>query len=179
MGKRNEALDNILGRRSIREFSGRPVPDEAVRWILQAGMSGPSCVNARDWSFVVVKQKDVLEKMAEANGRPAAPARNAAFAILVCGDLTRFFPPAKDYWVIDGAIAGQNMVLAARALGVGSVWLGTWPEMDRVENQETLFGLPKDVVPHSLIAFGYPKDPESFDAPFKPVEEGRVHFEKW
>ena len=170
-------LDAILTRRSVRHFTEQPVPEETIRAILKAGMSGPTCVNARDWSFLVVTDRAKLSAMADANGRPAAPLREAAFGILVCGDLTRAFPPAKDYWVVDGAIAGQNMILAAWALGIGSVWLGTWPQMDRVKAQSALFGLPETQVPHSVIAFGYPA--ERPDRPCPDWEEDRIHFEKW
>ena len=59
--------------------------------------------------------------------------------------------------MIDGAIAAQNICLAAQELGLGAVWLGTWPQMDRVEAQQKLFGLPETIVPHSIIALGSPE----------------------
>lgn len=140
-------------------------------------MSGPSCVNARDWSFLVVRNPQTLEKMAQANGRPAQPLRGAKVGILVCGDLSRAFSGAPDYWVVDGAIAAQNMVLAASALGIGSVWLGTWPQLDRVERQRQLFGLPETQMPHSILALGYPAEPPR--RPKRTYEADRVHYEQW
>ena len=117
-------LDAILTRRSCREFTDKPIKSETLHQLLEAAMSGPSCVNARDWSFVVVTDPEKLAQMADANGRPAEPLRKAAAGILVCGDLDRAFRFAKDYWVIDGAIAAQNICLAAQELGLGAVWLG-------------------------------------------------------
>lgn len=173
-----DTLQSIMNRKSIRKFTEKEISDEDIRTILKAGMSGPTCVNARDWSFIVVKNPETLNKMADANGRPANPLRGAALGILVCGDLDRAFPHAKEYWVIDGAIAAQNMILAAESLGIGSVWLGTWPQMDRVQAQSRLFELPENIIPHSIIAFGYPD--ENPDKSNKPDwEEDRVHFEKW
>lgn len=173
-----EALQAIMNRKSIRKYTEQPVSDETIQAILKAGMSGPSCTNARDWAFLVVKDPEMLEKMADANGRPAAPLRKAAFGVLVLGDLERAFPRAPEYWVIDGSIAAQNMTLAAEALGLGSVWLGTWPQMDRVERQRELFGLPETVIPHSILAFGYPaEDPDKSAKP--EWEADRVHYEKW
>ena len=134
-------LEAILTRRSCRKFSGKPIESETLHQLLEAAMSGPSCVNAKDWSFVVVTDPEKLAQMADANGRPAEPLRHAAAGILVCGDLDRAFRLAKDYWVIDGAIAAQNICLAAQELGLGAVWLGTWPQMDRVDAQQKLFGL--------------------------------------
>lgn len=170
-------LETILNRVSVREYSEKEISQEDIHKILEAGMSGPSCVNARDWSFIVITDKETLNKMADANGNPAKPLRSAKLGILVCGDLERAFPKAKDYWVIDGAIACQNMILAAESLGIGSVWLGTWPQMDRVEKQKELFNLPETQIPHSIIAFGYPKDPSLKEKLL--YEEDRVHFEKW
>ena len=170
-------LDAILTRTSVRRFSEQPAAEETIRTVLRAGMSGPSCADTRDWSFLVVTDREKLAAMAEANGPYAAPLKQAAFGILICGDLTRAFPPAKDYWVVDGAIAGQNMVLAAKELGLGSVWLGTWPQMERVEALTTLFGLPETQVPHSVIAFGYPAEQPAVSHP--DWEDDRVHWEQW
>ena len=170
-------IETIKSRISVRKFSDREITEADLRTILEAGMSGPSCVNARDWSFVVVRDPETLGKMADGNGRPADSLRGAKVGILVCGDLGRAFPPAKDYWVIDGAIAAQNMILAAQSLGIGSVWLGTWPQMERVEAQKELFHLPEDQVPHSLIAFGYPGEDAQKEK--RIWEEDRVHYERW
>ncbi|MGN0158312.1 MAG: nitroreductase family protein [Brotaphodocola sp.] len=170
-------LESIMNRRSVRKFSNQDICDADIHTILEAGMSGPSCVNARDWSFIVVKNPDTLNKMADANGSPAAPLRGARLGILICGDLSRAFPPAKDYWVVDGSIAAQNMILAAQSLGIGSVWLGTWPQMDRVRKQADLFGLPENQVPHSIIAFGYPAEAEIKERDV--WEADRVHYEQW
>ena len=172
-----DTIQTIMSRASVRQFSDKPIPYDTLDTILKAGMSGPSCVNAQDWAFLVAEDKLTLAKMADANGRPADPLRHAAAGILICGDLSRSFPPAKDYWIIDGAIAGQNMVLAAQALGLGSVWLGTWPEMDRVKNQSKLFNLPEHIVPHSVLALGYPA--EDFKPREKTAPEVRVHWGKW
>lgn len=172
-----DAIQNIMSRVSVRQYSDREISGEALRTILEAGMAGPSCVNARDWSFVVVRDRETLNKMADANGRPAEPLRTARLGILVCGDLERAFPRAPEYWVVDGSIAAQNMILAAHAMGIGSVWLGTWPQMDRVKAQAALFGLPETQVPHSIIAFGYPKEDGAKE---KLIwEADRVHYEEW
>lgn len=172
-----DTLENIRNRISMRQYSAREITEEELHTILEAGMAGPSCVNSRDWSFVVVRDREMLNKMADANGRPAQPLRNARVGILVCGDLERAFQGAKDYWVVDGSIACQNMILAANALGIGSVWLGTWPQMDRVKAQAALFALPETQIPHSIIAFGYPQAPS--DKEKLLFEENRVHYEKW
>lgn len=171
-------IETILNRRSIRQFDRRPIPREALETILRAGMSGPSCVNAQDWAFLVVRDRETLQKMAQGNGAPARPLLGADVGILICGDLERAFPPAPDYWIIDGAIAAQNMTLAAAELGIGSVWLGTYPEMDRVRAQAALFDLPETIVPHSILALGYPAE-RAVPQGDKTIPTGRVHYEHW
>ena len=172
-----DALEAIFTRKSTRKFLDKPVEDEKIQTILRAGMSGPSCRNLRDWAFIVVKDKNTLNAMADANNGPAEPLRGAAFGILILGDYEKAHAKEKEYWVIDGSIAAQNMTLAAHALGLGSVWLGTWPVKDRVRAQAELFKLPDDMIPHSIIAFGYPEN-DSFEERDQ-LEPDKIHYEKW
>ena len=172
-----EVIEAIQNRRSTRTFLEQAVEEEKTRMLLESAMDGPNCVNSRDWCFLVVTDREKLDAMADANGRPAAPLKGAPLAVMVCGDLSRSFPPAKDYWVIDCAIAAQNITLCAEGLGLGSVWLGTWPQMDRVKKQANLFGLPEHIVPHSILAIGYPtgeKKPRE-----SRFENDRVHYNVW
>ncbi len=175
-------LETIMNRRSIRRYNGQRADCETIHTVLSAGMAAPTAVNARDWSFIVADNPQILNKMADANGRPAEPLRGAAFGILICGDLSRSYEKAKDYWVVDASLAAENMTLAAHALGLGSVMLGTWPQAERVEKQQKLFSLPEDVVPLMIIAFGWPADPAELESP-RPdrltYEPDRVHFNKW
>ncbi len=173
-----ETLHALFTRKSTRKFAALPVEDEVLRTVLRAGMSGPSAVNRRPWSFVVVKDKETLCRMADVNGRAANPLREAAAGILICGDTSRAYESAPDYWTVDAAIAVQNMTLAAHDLGLGSVWLGTWPQEFKVDGQKELFSLPEHILPHSILAIGYPAEPlptEERDL----YEPDRVHFEKW
>ena len=129
-------------------------------------------------SLLVGALYNIVDQIFIANGHPAEPLRKAAAGILVCGDLDRAFRFAKDYWIIDGAIAAQNICLAAQELWLGAVWLGTWPQMDRVEAQQKLFALPETIVPHSIIALGYPE--ADLTAPRESrYEDDRVHFNQW
>lgn len=143
-----ETMQNILTRRSVRKFADKPIEPDKLHTILEAAMSGPCAVNAREWAFIVVTD--------------------------------RAFPPAPDFWVIDAAIAAQNMTLAANDLGIGSVWLGTWPDEKRVKRQAAIFQLPETIVPHSILALGYPAEDIDMRA-VRPsrYEENRVHVNQW
>ena len=145
-------LETIFTRKSVRQFKNQKVDEKDIKTILKAGMSGPTCVNSK-------------------------PLLECAFAILICGDYSKAFKFSKDYFAVDGSIAGQNMILAAWSLGIGSVWLGTWPQMDRVFAQSKLFDLPNDQIPHSIIAFGYPLDEIKEKEEY--YDESVVHYNKW
>lgn len=172
-----DTIQTIKKRISVRKYTEQRISDADIRTILEAGMSGPTAVNARPWSFIVVRDREMLNRMADTNGRAAEPLRGAAMGVLICGDLERAFPRAPEYWVVDCSIAAQNMILAAEELGIGSVWLGTWPQEEKIKGQAALFGLPETQIPHSIIAFGYPSEPS--DKVKQLYEEDRVHFEKW
>ena len=173
-------LDMLYTRRSVRRFTGKPVSDDQLHRLLLAGMNAPSCTDARDWSFIVIRDKALIQRMAEANGKYAAPLLNGAdIGLLVCGDLARAFPPAPDYWIIDCAIATENIHLAAHAMGLGSCWLGLYPQTHRVDAQRQLFGLPEHIVPHSILAIGHPAgdiDPRDPEARW---DDALVHFDRW
>ena len=176
----NPVLETIWNRKSVRRFTPEAIPEDIIREILKCGMAGPSAVNARPWRFYAVTDRAMLCRMADGNGPAAEPLRTAALGVLVCGDLSRALARAPEFWVIDGSIACQNMILAAQSLGVSSVWLGTWPLADKCAAQAELFGLPENEMPHSLIAFGY-RDALASDgrpprAPKPEWEEDRVVF---
>ena len=171
-------IQAILKRRSIRKYTDQIVDEETIRTILDCGMSGPTAVNKRGWSFIVVDDRSLLNRWSDICDRAAYIVKDAAFCILICGDMERALEKKKDFWIIDSSISGQNMILAATDLGLGSVWLGVWPVEERVKAHQEFFDLPDTIVPHSIIAFGYPAEDKS-EQPHLSYEEDRVHFNKW
>lgn len=173
-----DAIENILTRKSVRQFTDQPIEQEKMHLLLEAAMSAPSATNARDWAFVVVTDRDKLQKMADANGKYSNPLRGAAAGILVCGDMRKAVKTAEDFWIINGAIAAENLCLCAHAQGLGAVWLGTWPIEEWANAHRELFGLPEYIMPHSVIAVGYPLNPTVSKRPSR-YDESCVHMEKW
>jgi len=168
-----EAIDAILTRRSIRRYTDRPVADDAVTLLLRAAMAAPSAQNQQPWQFIVVRDRLLLEKMAEVS-QYAKMLRHAQVAVVVCGDLRDERSPG--FWVEDCAAATQNLLLAAHALGLGAVWIGVYPREERVGRLRDLFGPPDDVIPFAVVSIGYPaEDPGPADR-FHP---DRIHLDKW
>ncbi len=153
-----DALEVIFTRRSIRKYTDEPVPDEQIKTLLEAGMNAPSANNRQPWHFIVVDERERMDAIMEVHPYSRMLAQ-APLAIVVCADITR----SERYWQQDCAAATENILLAARALGLGSVWLGVYPKEARVEGVTEIFKLPEHVRPLCVIAVGHPA-----------VEAGRV-----
>jgi nitroreductase len=136
-------------------------------------MSAPSAGNEQPWRFVVIDDRQILSRVTAFHPY-AAMLHEAPVAILVCGDLhlERF----RGYWMQDCSAAVQNILVAARAKGLGSVWLGLHPVEERTKGIQELLGLPAHIVPLALVPVGHPAEEkgraERFDA-------GRVHRNRW
>jgi nitroreductase len=161
-----DVLEAIHTRRSIRKYTGEPVSDAQVEILLRAAMAAPSAGNQQPWRFVVVRDRAQLEAAAAAHPY-AKMAPHAALAILVCGDTRK--QKYEGYWVIDCAAAVQNLLLAAHAQGLGAVWTGVYPSMDRVEALAKIFACPKGVIPHSFIPIGRPAEVKGREDRYDPA----------
>lgn len=168
-----DAIQAILGRRSIRMFTGEAIPDDDIRLLLEAAMAAPSACNQQPWHFIVVKNKDAFSKIIEAhpytNMLPKASA-----AIIVCADPELQTCPG--YWVQDCSAATENLLLASHAMGYGATWCGVYPLDDRVWKIRELLGIPKKVYPLCVIAVGVPDEKKP---PANRYKQERVHAEKW
>ena len=165
-----DALEAIFTRRSIRKYTPRQVADDTVSLLLKAGMAAPTCVNNLDWQFVVIRGREHMEKIIELKPGNADMLREASAAIMVCGDMNLAYPGNPDYWIQDCAAATQNILIAATALGLGSVWLGVWPNGGRAQALREYFSLAEALVPFSIVSLGYPaehKDPRDLFDPRK------------
>ena len=170
-----EAMEAILSRRSIRRYMPDPLPEEAIRRVLEAGMAAPSAGDERPWHFVVITDKEMLAAIPGFHSLSRF-VPNAAAAILVCADLTRSKYPPADYWVQDCSAATQNILLAAHATGLGATWLGVHPEKVRIDGFRALCGLPESIVPFSLVSLGFPAVRKEREDRF---DLSRVHREHW
>jgi nitroreductase len=171
----NPRLKDLFSRRSIRVYRQQDVSDDLVRDLLEAAMAAPSAVAKDPWSFVVVRNRDMLSKIAEGlpNGKML---RDAALGIVVCGDLQRAHDRQLSYLLQDCSAAIENLLLAASALGLGACWLGVHPREERVKHIRALLSIPDPVIPIATIAIGWPAESPS---PRTRYREDAVHRETW
>lgn len=169
-----DAMEAILTRRSIRQYTSLPMPDAVLQRLLAAAMSAPSANNQQPWQFVVADDRPLLAEIGRANP-DADMAGEASVAVLICGvDVPSL--PSSDYWQQDCAAATQNLLLAAHALGLGAVWTGAYPEEEKVALMSRLFGLPGNVVPFCLVPIGYPAESKP---PANRYDAARIHRNRW
>jgi nitroreductase len=166
-------LEAIRTRRSVRGFLEKPIPDGVMDELLRAAMSAPSAGNEQPWQFLVIDGRKKLDGIIDINPN-AKMCKEAQAAILVCGDATKEKYPG--FWVQDCSAAAQNILLAARELGVGSVWTGIHPIPERVQAFKKYFGLPDHITPLCLIPLGYPaKETARVDR----FQQDRIHHNSW
>ncbi|MDQ2085034.1 nitroreductase family protein [Herbivorax sp. ANBcel31] len=166
-------MDDILNRRSIRRYTDEPVKKEDIKDLLEAAMSAPSAGNQQPWHFVVVTDKDMLEKITQVHPY-ANMLKEAQAAIMICGDES--LEKHKGYWVQDCSAATQNILIAVQKKGLGAVWLGVYPREDRVEGLKKVFKIPNSITPFAIISIGYPAEEKP---PANRYNEQRVHYNIW
>ena len=168
-----DALKAILGRRSIRKFTGETVPDGDVKKLLEAAMAAPSACNQQPWHFVVIRSRDTFNGIMRIQPYTKM-LEKASLAVVVCADPELQTCPG--FWVQDCSAATENLLLAVHAMGYGATWCGVYPSDDVVWKMRELLGLPKQVYPLCVVAVGVPDEEKQ---PANRYNEERVHREKW
>ncbi len=140
-----ECLEAIRLRRSVRAYTGAPIPPADLQTIVDAGRLAATGYNKQPWTFIVVTQSEIIEQLAVA----ARWIEKAAAIIAVVLD------PSAPYWVEDGSAAVENMLLAATALEYGACWLegNTRPHEATFK---ALLGIPETLRLFTLVPVGVP-----------------------
>lgn len=150
-------LDKLAKRRSIRAYTGESVPEVKLETILKAGLMSPTSRNLRPWRFLVVQDKEMLNKLSDARDGSADMLKNADAAIIVMADTE-----VNDVWIEDCSIAMSNMHITAADEGVGSCWIqirnrvsreGTISSADYIRN---LFGIESKYAVEAVLSLGIP-----------------------
>lgn len=166
-------MEAIFKRRSVRRYTNQAIRAEDITQLLQAAMAAPTARNCQEWEFVVVRDKAMFQKIMAVHPYAKMLAQ-ADCAIVVCGNTKREMAP--NYWPADCGAATQNILLAATALGIGSVWLGVYPNEERMEAVSRLLNLPQHIKPLNIISLGMPDEKLAEVNRFDPA---KIHYELW
>jgi nitroreductase len=166
-------IEAIRTKRAVRHFADRPVPDEAINAILNAGRRAQSSKNSQPWQFIVVRQRETLVALSKL-GTYAGHLAGAALAVVIVT------PDPAQRWSImfDAGQSAAYMQLAGWELGLGSCPATIYEP----EQAQALLGVPPDWHIRAALSFGYPAEPPA-DEPAKRAgrnqNEQVVHWEKW
>ncbi|WP_027714564.1 nitroreductase family protein [Desulfuromonas sp. TF] len=183
-----DVMEAIRTRRSIRKFKNKPVEEEKLRMVLEAARLAPSWANLQCWRFVVVKNPEVRGKISNLSyveaffapkGYKTNPAKKALaeapVVIVACADSELSGELGEQhYYLTDIGIAAENLMLAAHAQGLGTVFVGVFDE----EKVRDLLGIPATIRIVGLFPLGYPEGENKEGPSRKPLEE-IVFEEKW
>ena len=178
----------IYARRAVRDFNDTPVAEGTLREIIDAAIQAPSAVNAQPWSFCVVRDKALLDRISrDAKAHMLRTSQvgllshhlnellsDASFRIFYNAPaLVVISATAESPWAVeDCALAAQNLMLAARAAGLGTCWIGFAQTWLGTPDGKTALGLPAAYVPVAPIIVGYPK---AWPAPV-PRKEAQIRW---
>ena len=172
----NQAIKNLMTRVSVREFTGEKISEAQLDTLLRAAMAAPSAINKQPWAFIVVTDEVLIAKLGEA--LPYSRCSNhPAVAIIPCGDLTKAIPgEMANFWINDVSAATENLLLAAHAMGLGAVWTGLHPDMNRARLVQEMLGLPEHIIPLCVVPIGIPAEQPEVKDKFKPEN---IHYNGW
>jgi nitroreductase len=176
-----DLFEAIKTRRSIRKYIDKPVEDEKLRTVLDAVRMAPSWANYQCWRVVVVRDKAVKEKISALSyvesyfaskgykSNPSMKALAGAPAVLVlCADPQQSGALwGQNYYLVDSGLAAQNLMLAARGQGLGTVFVGVYDE----EKLKHLLNIPASIRIVGLFPLGYPAEEKKEGPARKPIEE--------
>lgn len=174
--KRMDMLEILRKRRSIRKYTGEPVPEEALEKVLAAGLLSASSKGRKPWEFIVVRDRERLKRMSRCRVGAAGMLEGADCAVVVIGDEQK-----SDVWIEDCTIAMSNMHTMAASLGLGSCWIqgrsreaaegGTTEDFLR-----TILKFPENFRLEAILSLGMPAvKPAAYELETLPTD--KVHRE--
>ena len=170
-----DVIDAVKKRKSVRSYLDKPVEDDKLASILEAGRLAPSASNRQEWRFVVVRDPEKRKKLAEVAGEQTFVGE-APIVIVACADTTEGYVMkcGQLSYPIDVAIALDHMALAAVELGLGTCWIGLFDE-NKVKG---ILGIPDEISVIELMPLGYPSDRSAVEKRRLPIDK-IVKYEQW
>jgi nitroreductase len=159
------ALEAIGKRRSVRKYTGEPIPGKDLEKIVDAGRLAATGSNGQPWDFVVVTDRAMVARLKVA----AEWMEKAAAIIAVVMD------PSSRWWIEDGSAAVENMLIASTALGYGSCWLEGYT-LPHEEEFKKLLDVPKEKRLLTLVPIGVPAEEPTTE---KRSLEEVLHWERY
>jgi nitroreductase len=173
-GEKTMEINNaIAGRRSVRDYTSQGVDEKVIENLIDSAVHAPSAVNEQPWTFTVVRDQSVLDRLSQDAkshmlSTTSAGGHSDHFASLLSDPNFHIFyrapvlilisASAQGPWIVeDCALAAENLMLAAYAVGLGSCWIGFAQSFLNTSAGKSMLGLPAAWVPVAPIIVGHPK----------------------
>ena len=171
-------IEILRSRRSIREYEKRPVDERSLETLKEALLRCPSSRGINPWTFIFVDAVDLLAGLSKAKKHGSDFLKNAALAIVVCGDESE-----SDVWVEDCSIAAIVAHLTAHSLGLGSCWIQIRSRAHSTEKTaenhvRELLGLPSNLRVESIISIGFPGETKT-PIPVEKLQHEKIKYNRY
>lgn len=168
----------IFTRRSIRSFiKEKKVEQEKVDILLRAAQQAPSACNKQLWEFLVLDDEKIIDSIAPIDKHYVLAAKAPLVIIVLGNEKTSYRGENGLAWYPQDLSASiQNILLQAAELGLGSVWIGTYPDEKRINGLKKHFNMPEHITPFAVIAVGYSEDKHKF---VDRYDSSKIHYNKY
>lgn len=181
--KGNDVIETIMSRRSIRKYLDKTVEHEKLATVAKCGINAPSALNQQTWAVRVVEDQNFIKETTEIfkKERPEQVKRDANFKNMYrnAPNIIVVATPKGDSWgLLNAGLLGENMMIAAKALGLGTCCLGSaarfLQDTEACKPYIAKLNLPNDYEICYVLAIGYPNEtPEA-----KQRDESKIEYIK-
>lgn len=167
-------IEEIVNRRSIREYSRQTIEPEKLDRILEAARLAPTARNQQDWKLILVKNPAIKEKLVDMASPQQQFLKGAPILIAACAlNPTYVMRCGHPAYLIDLAIVLEHVALQAVREGLGTCWIGSFDEI----KAKMVLGIPQDVRIVELMSMGYPEQIQPARSR-KPVKD-LIRWDSW
>jgi nitroreductase len=165
-------IELIRKRRSVRLYAEKPVEKKVVDVLVETLLRAPTSRNNRPWEFVVVDDRETLERLAGAKESGSQFLKGAALAIVICAD-----PEKSDVWVEDCSIAAILVQMVAQSVSLGSCWIQirNRKQSDAMTSERyvrKVLGIPNQLKVEAIVSIGWPAEKK------KTIAKSSLDFDK-
>ena len=166
-------MNDIFKRRSCRSFKDKEVRLEDIKEMLYAAMQAPSAMKQIPWEFVIVDKKEIRSLMNCSHGAQSLRECNKVVIFVMRNDLR-----CPEFLEQDLSCAVDNFMLQGKDLGLGTIWIGTYPHKERVDFLKNYLNIDEPFIPFAMVGVGYPSDDNLFKFDENRFDDTKIHVGK-
>lgn len=167
-------MNDIFKRRSCRSFKDQEVKLDDVKEMIYAAMQAPSAMRQIPWEFVIVDKKEIPTLVNCSHGAQSLKECNKVVIFVMRNDLR-----CPEFLEQDMSSCIENFMLEGCNLGLGTIWIGTYPHKERVNFLKNYLKIDDPFIPYAMVGVGYPKDDNLFKFDETRFDDSKIHIGEW